>query len=582
MLQQLLHIILVSAMCVGWGVPVLLAWKSSIDKDDFWDRSIAGRLSFLFFSGCIVISLLTSWFGLIRPLHFQYLFIATVVLFCYLIFFKRTKSIRIFQGPFKARVSFSWVNSLFFFTAVLLFVLLSSLQNANNDTQLYHLQVIRWQYEYGAVPGIANLYPRLGLNSNWLNLVSLFYLPFLKNENFTYLNAAFVLWFFIWLFSNWYFQFEQMSRSRSSRILCLLYFLFLLYGLFDWQLFRDAANSTNFDFPVSAFLFIIFSYFIEGIVTGNRRNQFSMVLLLFCFALIGFKFSGIFIFFLIAYYLFTLSSLSKWAIAAVVGLLFLMPIFIRNYITTGYPFFPNTVALSAPDWQVPKVMAQRFYSYILLSNKFYNYHLSFAFSHHSTTFDWIPFWFEGVLLKHKIVFALALLSTLFVFIKPKIVADAGRLSQLIIVLLLMIAGWFFTAPDPGRFGYGMLLTAAFLFLSIACHALLTQKIYLVLLIITTITMWYYIFQKSGGSDISRYWDRPVPTPKPAYSVIKAGEIELHLPQRVDANSDLRCYFTELPCITQENPYLEPRGHLMRQGFRMKPITDSSFILNYNY
>jgi hypothetical protein len=581
MLQQFLHIIVVSIVCIIWGVPVLLIWKRTIDRDDFWYRTVAARLSFLFFCGCVVISLLSSWASLIGPLHFLYLTIPTLLVFGYLIFFKSNTLKQIFPRVIIQNVSFNWVNAVFVFVTIVVFLLLSSLQPVNGDTQLYHLQVIRWQHEYGSVPGIVNLYPRLGLNSNWLSVISWFYLPSVKNENFTYLNSAFVMWFFIWLFSTWHFYFKQMSERKSSQVLACFYFLFLIYGLFDWQLFRDAANSTNFDFLVNAFLFIIFSYFIESVVNGIER-KFSALLLFFCFALVGFKFSGIFIFILIAYYLLSLRSLSKWMLTGLIGLLFLVPVVLRSYITTGYPFFPATVTISTPDWQFPSAMAQRFYSYILLSNKFYNHRLSFAFSHHTTTLDWIPYWWNGILLKHKVVLFLALSSLTLFFVKPSTVADYSRLKHLVTVMLLMIAGWFFTAPDPGRFGYGVLLTTAFLFLSIFTSALFHRRLYQGVLIITTITMCYYVFQKSRGVHFSQYWATPVSNESPGYSNIKSAEIDLHLPDKVNDNSDYRCYFTPLPCITQDNPYLEARGKTINKGFRMKPITDSSFILKYNY
>jgi hypothetical protein len=150
------------------------------------------------------------------------------------------------------------------------------------------------------------------------------------------------------------------------------------------------------------------------------------------------------------------------------------------------------------------------------------------------------------------------------------------------VLMLMIAGWFFTAPDPGRFGYGVLLTTAFLFLSVVAGPLFHHRFYQGLLIVTTITMCYYIFKKSRDLNFSQYWRTPISVQSPPYSNLKSGAIDLHLPNKVGDNSDYRCYFTPLPCITQDNPYLEPRGQTIDKGFRMKPITDSTFILNYNY
>jgi hypothetical protein len=581
MLQQLVHIIIISLTCIIWGIPLLLVFKTSVDKDNFWYHSSLGLLSFLFLLGCITISLVNSWFALVAPSRFSYLMVGTLAVTGYLLLFQRIKTVQVFKDSFKKKFSLSWVHVVFLAVGFCLFLLLSSLQSVNGDTQIYHLQVIRWQYEYGTVPGIANLYPRLGLNSNWLSLISLFNIPLSGHENFNYLNAALVIWFFMWLFSTWHFHYTQMSLKKSSQVLSLFYFLFILYCFFDWQLFRDAANSTNFDFAVNAFLFVIFSYFIEAIVENKSRTDFSVLLLLFSFSVIGFKFSGIFILLLVAYYLFTLKRFSWWKTAACIALL-LVPVFVRNYITSGYPFFPGTFTISSPDWQLPKQMAQRFYQYILLSNKFYNHRLSFAYSFHMTAFNWIPLWFQGILLKHKIILILALFSLIFLFVRAPSPIDHKTLRYLIVVWLLMLAGWFFTAPDPGRFGYTMLLAPGFLFISLSASIFFHSKFYNPVLILAVAALSYYFFQKSNRLHISSYVIVPESIKNPGYSTVRVGEIELHRPNKIGDNSDYRCYFTTLPCITQENPYLVPRGQSILQGFKMKPVPDSIFILNYNY
>jgi hypothetical protein len=297
---------------------------------------------------------------------------------------------------------------------------------------------------------------------------------------------------------------------------------------------------------------------------------------------IGFKFSGIFILLLVAYYLFTLKRFSYWISAACIGSLLLLPVCIRNYITSGYPFFPGTFSISSPDWQLPKQMAQRLYEYIVLSNKFYNHQMSFAYKFHLTAFNWIPLWFQGILPKHKIIFLLALFSIFFLFTVSPPGVDQKQLRKFLLVLFFMLVGWFFTAPDPGRFGYAMLLTSAFLFISLWAPIFFHRKFYQLVLIFTAVVMTYYFFQKSNGLRISSYAIVPQSIKNPGYSTVQVGEIELHRPNKIEDNSDYRCYFIALPCITQENPYLVPRGQSIGQGFKMKPTPDSSFILNYDY
>ena len=459
---------------------------------------------------------------------------------------------------------------------------MSALQPVNGDTQIYHLQIIQWQNRYKVVPGIANLYPRFGLGSNWFNLISLFYWPIFKNENFTYLNAGFVIWFFIWLFSKWHFYFQKRD-TVNFQPLSAFYFLLLIYCMFDWQLYRDSANSTNYDFAVNAFTIIICSFFIEGVATDRSRNEFSFIALLFTLCAISFKLSGIFLLLFIFYHVLISWRTVKWVFAIVTGVLVLLPVLIKNYIITGYPLFPSPLSINAPDWVLPKQLASGLYRYIILSNRFYNYQWSFINKFDATNFNWIPYWINGILWKHKIILALAILSTFFLFKKPGLPLNHKNLRSIIIVLLLMMAGWFFTAPDPGRFGYGILLSAAFLTVSLFVYPLLTTKIYQLILLVTIIVTGIYTIKKGKPIfDSPNYAIHPNSFKEPPYRVIRLNNIDLKLPDKINGNWDRRCYFLPVPCITQKNPYLQARGNDLKDGFRMYPEPDSNFIVDYVY
>src|ERR1051326_4055576 len=175
MLQQLFHIIVLSIICIIWGIPVLLTFYPSVRKDEFWYHSFAGLLSFLFFCGCIFISAVSAWLYLFAPLKFYYLTLLTATLLLYLFLFQRRKIFKLFSGKQPGVTSILPV--VFLCVSVLLFIVLSALRPVNGDTQIYHLQIIQWQNQYSVVPGIAILYPRFGLGSNWFDLISLFYWP---------------------------------------------------------------------------------------------------------------------------------------------------------------------------------------------------------------------------------------------------------------------------------------------------------------------------------------------------------------------------------------------------------------------
>jgi hypothetical protein len=567
-----------------WGVPVWLIFFSNVKSDNFWYHSILGLICFLFFCGCILISIISSWIYFLAPLHFFYLAILTALLTIYLFLFQRKKIISAFIESNKSRITISLVPFLFIVVSLLLFLVLSSLQPVNGDTQIYHMQLIRWQSEYKIVPGIVNLYPRLGLGSNWFNLISFFYFPFFKNENFTYLNAAIVCWFFIWLFLKWNFHYQKHGTDSSHNILSVFYFLLLLYFMFDWQLFRDSANSTNYDFVINAITVIVISFFIEGIFINRQTNQFSFVVFLFSLSAITFKLSGIFILFIVLYHVLVSWKTVKTISVFLSGIVILLPMLIKNYIITGYPLFPATLTINTPDWILPKPMASVFYDYITLSNKFYNYQWSFIHQIKHTPFNWIPYWFKGILWQHKVIIVVSSLSVFFFLKKTNLPIDDRKLRSVIFNILFMLAGWFFTAPDPGRFGYGALLSLSFLTMSLLIYPLSKKIFYTLVLIPVTIIIAVYAFKKSNPIIKNpQYIFYPESYKNPSYEIIKLSNINLKLPERINNNWDRRCYFTTLPCIIQKNPYLKQRGKSISDGFKMElPQIDTSFIFNYEY
>jgi hypothetical protein len=274
----------------------------------------------------------------------------------------------------------------------------------------------------------------------------------------------------------------------------------------------------------------------------------------------------------------------RWANVVILSIVILLPVFIKNYIVTGYPFFPATLTINSPDWQLPKPLADKFLRYIVLSNRFYNWNWSFIKNIQPVGFNWIPYWYSGILWQHKMILALAIGSMSFLVRKSNNNINGKSLKHLTIILLAMIAGWFLTAPDPGRFGYGILLTTAFLTTSLFLYPFVNSNLYKPVLSIITVLIVAYIYMKSTLiiEDL-QYLRHPIVFTIPPTKTIRNGDIQLNLPYKINGNWDCRCFFTPLPCVTQENPYLEPRGLSLKEGFKMKAqIKDTNFILNYNF
>ena len=578
MLQLLLHTVLISLICIIWGIPAYFLLKKD-EAEKYWIGNGLTFFSFLFFSGLLTISLISSWLIIFIPLTSNYFFIISTILALFFRFRykKEINEIAKTLGPINIRFS-GW--SLFIFVTILLLLLLGTLKPVNPDTQLYHLQIIRWTNEYGVVPGMANIYPRLGLGSNWFNLISLFHIPSLNHQNFTFLNTSVTIWFLLWLMGKFHY-YASSPESKNNRILVFFYFLVTGYFLFDWQLFRDTSNSTAYDFIVTILITFCLSYFIENILKNESRQKHSIYFFFTSISVISFKLSGASILVLIIIALINEKSTKLLFKTLILSAIILFPVLIKNHITTGYILYPSLISVDNPDWQMPANMAGYFKEYIINSNRYYNHQFGTIDTLEKNQFKWIPFWFNGILLKHKLLLGLSLTSLLLLFFNPLKSINTARLKQFIFGLWIMIAGWFFMAPDP-RFAFGVLLFAAFLPLSIWYGEKLPIKIYPIIFLIFSAGVLIYAYSKSGYL-IKKpvHFAYPVENDKPPFSELSIHGIPFNEPQIINQNWNNRCFFTPLPCICEKNPYLQPRGNDLSDGFIMKK-PDSNFIKHYNY
>ncbi|HEY4287264.1 MAG TPA: hypothetical protein VGN00_09205 [Puia sp.] len=579
MLQHLVYFLLISAICCIWGIPLFLL--TGLDKKETpWYRSAAGLLAFLFISGCLTISFFASWLYLFLPLRLPLLLALTLALLLIGLFFCRPRIILLLEQIKNGFIFLPRAGQALLFISGLLFLALSCLPPNNGDTQIYHLQVIQWENGYRAIPGIANLFLRTGLGSNWFGLISLFQLPFFPQENYSYLNFSLAIWSLIWLLSSWHYHFRRLSSTPGSYILCLFYFLVMLYAFFDWGLFRDTANSTNYDFIVTITTLLAISFLLEGIWQPLYHKDFSAAFLFITLSVIAFKFSGIFILLPVAYHLFQHRSSRRILLSGLFSLLIFTPVLLRNYIITGYPLFPLSFSPGSPDWQVPKAMVDLLHNYIILSNRFLSQDFTNSYAFRNEHAFWLPFWFRGLSWLHRVT-VLLILSSLLLFKYAGFPAEKQRLRHYTLLLLFMTAGWFFTAPAP-RLGYGILLAAAVLPVSVWFGPKIKTSWYILSLWGTAAILCFYLpFKFSVMVRHSSVWLQPQTTETPSYSVVENGNIGFHLPDKINENNDHRCYDIALPCICELNPWLQPRGPFLSDGFRMLP-PDSVFIQNYNY
>ena len=576
MLQILFHIIIISVVCIIWGLPVfLIANKKNQQKF----ISPAESFLFLFFSGLILLSVVSSWLVLFLPLQFGYLLTLTIILLVSTCTTHTKKCRDFFLNLLKLRLRITATNLMLLISGVMLFLALGVAKSVHIDTQMYHLQVIRWTNEYGTVPGLANIYPRLGLGSAWFNLISFFHFPFFKNQNFTYLNCTFVLWFFLWLL----YKFVLAGRSEKKNVsLRLFYISLIIYFFFDWQLFRDTANSTSYDFIVTALIIICISFVLERIFNDSTSELYIPAFTILALTILSFKLSGAFILILLFWKLYESKKTSSWVFAFLMGILILLPVLMRNYITTGYPLYPLEFSFGNPGWKLPTELTLGIKDHIIFHNRYYDTtHLGKP-GNDFFSLNWIPFWFKGILIQHKIICIASLLSIIFLFIKVDEPVKAKKIRILLIVLLSMSLGWFITVPDP-RFGYGFLLCLAFLPASLLFGKYISSFTCNIIQWILIACIGIYLFKKSVYIiNDPGYLIQTAQTLQPPYSIVRNDSLSFNYPEKVNSNWNNRCFFTPLPCLCEKNPYVRFRGKSLKNGFFMLPVTDSMFIKKYNY
>jgi hypothetical protein len=581
MLQLIIHSIIISFTCILWGIPVMLLVKNKQDHSASSYQSTGEQLASLFFAGLLTLSFLSSWACLFFPVNFILLICLTTPLLLYL-FLKRKSVAGLFQQTLSV-TKIPVVKMVFAGICVLIFFVAGSLKPVNGDTQIYHVQVIKWFNEYGTVPGIANLSPRFGLGSNWFNLISIFRIPFFTHENYTWLNTTAVLWFFIWLFSKWRYHYTKNTEAKKNSVMCHFYFLVMVYCLFEWELFRDAASSTNYDFIITVLTLMATSHLLEKILLPEANLFSSFQFIFICISVIPFKFSGLFVVLLLLFYLVTQRSIKPWLVTFVTTLLLLIPLFIKNYIVTGYPLYPVSWSPAHPDWQVPASMTDYLRNYIFLSNRYYNVNnLDFSRLPEMMNKAWVGNWLKGLLLQQKIILLLSASSLMLFIIKSSLIVNHKKIKILFALLFAMAAGWLFTAPSP-RFGYGVLLTLAFFPVCFYLGPKLTTLIHKPVLILVVFISTYYLYKKSQPLfNKPEHFIYPVKLEQPPLKTLNINGVSIYLPEIINNGWMRDCFDTKLPCTSNENRYLKPRGTTLKEGFKMEPKPDSIFIRNYIY
>jgi hypothetical protein len=574
MIQALTYMLVVSVVCIVWGFPLYLhaAYRKKISVT-------VEAIIISFFVGLAFISILSSWISLFLPVKFQWLVVFTIPLL--FLQFSIRKKIH-WKVDFTILKSLKKIEIIFVFICLLLFCFLATGKPTMEDSDLYHIQNIKWIHEYGTIPGLANLYLRYGFYSNWFHAISIFKLPFVNN-NFLYLNQAITTWTFLFLFYQYKAYADQ--KTLSSHHLSFFYFSTIIFMLFEWDLFRVSSSSTSYDFVITAFVLISIHLLLKRLIFNNQSLEDKYVLIVLVIASPFFKITGLFTTFLLLVYIFFSEKKLKILMEAMaLGFVCLIPYLYKNFLQTGYPFFPYTfIDFFHTDWKVPNVLVNRFNEYVFLGNHYINQDIPKIAWGNSSSFSYYSNWFLHLVKADQLLILAALISfPISIPLLKKLYRQ--KMSQIFIMQMVCLTVgffWLITSPDP-RFIFGFLIFAVFFPLTAMFTRFIGRQVYSIVMGIFILGIGYYVFNKAKNSFKINNLINVKLIDVPPYKKVIINKQSYNIPEKINNNWNSRCIDCPLPCIYQANPHLRLRQKDISGGFQMDINLDSAFINNYRY
>jgi hypothetical protein len=456
----------------------------------------------------------------------------------------------------------------------LVIVLLNSGPPMMDDTESYHIQMVKWIEAFGSVPGMANLHERYGFNSSWFSTLALFRPPVDSYNFYMVCNGTISLWFAGYLLH----KAGQglLASSSTNRRLSIPFVLIFVISMFAWPMTRGNASTANYDFITTLSIFVLFS---ECITVQAHAQKWKVPVewvlwpvYLFTVRIINYPFL---LLPLVALYTYVKQKrVANITTTIFLSLMLLIPFLGRNLILSGYAFYPSmSFDWFAVDWKPEKEKIFELLRYIKYFNRVNTGFQSIEVTEKLAFPAWIISWFRHLFYYDKwiLVPALAgfLSSALFIKRFPKPIK--AYVVILFIAQFMQLISWFLIAPDP-RFIYGTLLCGIFTLAAILVDALppvkwnvLLKPFFMVTITVVTalaVLKWIQAPQY-------RNWLVPLALPQPPVNTIMINNHSYYLPEKMNNNWNRRCYATELPCIYDINPKLERRGNSLSDGFRIK-------------
>lgn len=319
------------------------------------------------------------------------------------------------------------------------------------DSLFYHQQNIRWNEEYAAVPGLANLEDRFGFNSSYMLLSALFSFRFMFGEAIYTLQSLLAIYILCWTMIE-----VIKSKYEIKRVALLFVYMSFIFT------YSYVMTSTSTDAIPS---FVSFYLVAKLLLYPNLIREKKLMMVAIPVLMVTFKLT-IIPFCLLSLYMLYLVFKEKdyrtFAFFLITGTLIILPWVVRNIIISGYLIYPfHEIDLFSFDWKVPKEVALQERAFITQCGVDVLNALVASFSH--PRFALSSMQEIGIGLSLFTFVYISPLAIIFALIRRKKLDKSIYFIYAILVCVILV--WYTGGPDP-RFIGGCLFVTIFIVLFI--------------------------------------------------------------------------------------------------------------------
>ncbi|HEY2720535.1 MAG TPA: hypothetical protein VGI82_02350 [Chitinophagaceae bacterium] len=562
MLITLFAWLYISFSCEIWGSLIIHLLNKIGDKQQV--KSI--NFSLTCFLGLSAITVVASFLSLFMPLgglSFQLILLLLTIAF---LFFKPSRA---FFARLKKPFGGLHFSLVFLFISYLIMLLIMSTWTINHpDTLSYHAQTIQWIEKYRAVPGLANLHMRYGLQNLWFVACAVFNFKFINLDGLTFINSTILVWYFIFILQ----KINENISSGNKRLNAFLWLALAAISISGYTQVRLTATSASSDFVATICVWTVFFLFLDRSEHGKRNIDWILITVLSFFA-ITLKLSVLPIILAAlyaTYKLFQKRQIRSLTISCLIAILIITPYFARNIISSGYVLFPSPHPnIANVDWKVDKEKTYVQRDYILayarnpgeLTRQEIKNEVAMKLS------QWLPLWWKKQSLPDKISISLMVLAFIALLIKIKAVINSAEIGKT--ALIISIAGcifWFAQAPDP-RFGFGFIIglpavIAAILLLpAIKNNEFFTRRILIAFNLVFAVTLAVYDCYRLKNFFSPQQIVQPLGIEKIPFNTTQYNGIDIRVPEANEPCGDIQA-----PCTYDLKSFI-PRGDKITDGFK---------------